>query len=192
MEESTTEGSKSKLIIVSVIVIILVIASIGIYLIGGGASGITAMEGREIAEQLALNWSDNATLVYVTGDPHQAIAYRYWNLTNNTINCLEVTVYTNKVTETRYTRCLHDEYPICNWTIDSDEAYEIAMDNENINSFMAHYPTLDSFSLATPRLDNNSVWYIYWCYNAGFDDPKWAQIQIDATTGEVLYVEADN
>ena len=192
MEESPVEGSKTKIIIASVIVIIIVIASIGIYLIGGGASGITAMEGREIAEQLALNWSDNATLVHVTGNPQQAFAFRYWDLTNNAINCLEVTVYTDKTAETRLTRCLHDEYPISNWTIDSDDAYKTAMDNEEIKSFMQHNPTLDSFSLASPISSNGSIWYIYWAYNAGIDDPKWAQIHIDATTGEVLYVDADN
>ena len=182
------ERSKTKLIIVSLVIIIIVVASFGFYLIKDGASveEITAKEGNNIANQAALNWSVNATLVYIAGNPQQAFAYRYWDLTNNTSNCLEVTVYTNKTTEMRNTRCLRDEYPICNWTLDSDEVYEIAMANDNIKSFMNHNPTLDSFVLANPTLGSNSVWYIQWAYNAGIDDPKWAQIQIDATTGEVI------
>lgn len=173
--------------------LIIIIATIGVFILSQNkfSNEIKASEGNVIAEQLALNWSDNATLVHITGKPQEAFAFRYWDTTNNAINCMEVTVYANKTTQTRLTRCLHDEYPISNWTIDSDEAYNIAMNNDKIKSFMRHNPALDSFSLASPTTTGNSVWYIHWAYNASIDDPKWAQIQIDANTGEVLYVEAD-
>ena len=200
MEESPTEGSKSKLIIVSVIVIILVIASIGIYLIGGGASGITAMEGKEIADEIALAW--NASAVLVGGGGSNEILndgratcwqFSYHNdLRGNGTYEFRVWVYTdgsNKAEEIRLNAPTNVN-AIVNWSLDSDSIMNIALQNSEINSFMKHNPTIDMFIIKGGA--DTSIWSIYWVYNAGFDDPKWAQIQIDANTGEILYVDADN
>jgi len=187
-------GMKYSEVLIIGVTFTLIIAAMGVFLLQNDniSNEITAKEGYTIAEQHAKNWSYNATLIYVTGNSQESFIFRFWDLTNNTINCLEIKVYTNKSITTRFTKSLHDEYPISNWTLDSDEAYKIAMNDAEIESFMKHNPMLDSFFLASPTSSGDSIWYIYWAYNAGIDDPKWAQIQIDATTGEVLYVEVDD
>jgi len=197
MEENPVEGSKTKLIIVSVIVIILVISSIGIYLMGGGASGITAMEGREIADEIALNWSANATLTRIQKGADMYGNFNGWGysyfdepIITNSTKCANIGIKTNGTTSIRISTVLGDRQPMGMWSIDSDVAYEIAKDNSAIKSFLLHRPVLDTFSLGNST--GTPTWYIEWGYNAWIDDPHWARIEIDANTGEVLFVEADN
>ncbi len=81
---------------------------------------------------------------------------------------------------------------INNWTIDSDEAYSTAMRNEKIKAFMNKYDDadVDIFSLSSSGNSGHPVWTIEWVDWGFMDDPHWAKIEIDATTGEVLYAEA--
>ena len=209
MEESPTEGSKSKLFIVSVIVIILVIASIGIYLIGGGASveGITAMEGSEIADEVALNWSANATLVSVRiagsmGDVGHFSAWYYVyaetsNVSDDT-ECVEIKITADGEHLISYEHILGPSRPILSWNIDSDEAYEVAKDHPEIKNYLSTYSgvVVESFSLGQGgTYGPNPVWYIHWedySIASTFENYHKAWVRIDAVTGEVLDIEFQN
>ncbi len=199
MEENPVEGSKTKLIIVLLIVIILVIASLGIYLMGGGASGITAMEGREIADDIAKNWSINATLTGIQkssnmdGDGRfNEWVYFYIDeiIITNTTKRAYIGINIDGTSSVRYSTVIVDCQPIGAFAIDSDKAYEIANDSSAIKSFLLHRPVLDIFSLGNST--GTPTWYIEWGYGSLIDGPQWARIEIDANTGEVLYVNADN
>lgn len=185
------------------VVVIVVLAGWVVLVNKPGPEGITAIEGREIADQIALNWSENATLIRVSqGEESQEGRCFSWFYTysdspviNN--NTLEIGITVNTNSQTTVTEegnisqfeLLNGVSIISKWVFDSNEAYEIAIDNSEIASFMNHNPKTDGFFLVNET--GNPTWFIDWTYDAGFDNPKWANIQIDANTGEVLYVEAD-
>ena len=124
----------------------------------------------------------------------KSLYYRYWNRTNTSGNILCLTVNKDGSVSERQSTKQPDEFPIFNWTIDSDEAYSIAMKNEKINEYIERYDdeVVDSFYLSGTE-NGDPVWRITWMASSGFvpDNPHPAEIQINATTGEVLYVDAD-
>jgi len=205
-EEWPVEGSKTKYILVALVVIVIVTASIGFYLIKDGASDIqpvSALDKIDFANQIATDWKSDSILYAVCMQEQNnngeitAWRYEYYspstaNIVNNNhtiYTCGKVYLFSNG---THIIKSFNSSniYPIDNWTIDSDDAYDIAMENSEITSFLHHEPCPFLFQLSNDSV--RSIWQIEWCYDAGFDDPKWAEIHIDANTGEVLYVEADN
>ena len=80
---------------------------------------------------------------------------------------------------------------IQNWSIDSDAAYKIAASNPAINSFI-NSPSCSFFGSYMIQINGTTQWCFSWNKAGILDDPKWADINIDATTGEVLYVEVDD
>ena len=201
-EEWPVEGAKTKYILVALVVIVIVTASVGYYLIKDGevgVDGITAMEGLDIANPLAKNWNTSAVLIVASKGSNmngngefQLWYYLYTNTQNftNTPQCLEIQVFSNGSYKLRYDAGIGDKRPINSYIIDSDKAYDIATAQSELKTFFIHNPMLDHMSLSNSS--GTPSWYIDWAYDAGFDNPKWAEIQIDANTGEVLYVEADN
>ena len=172
---------------------------------------ISALEAKDIAYPIATNWNNNATLVNVRGGGMNSEGYfskwifKYIEpvdalMTVNETDCIEIKVYSNgsyeSWTGTTGTGVVGDEKMIISWTIDSCQAFEIAYENDNIHSFLRQNPSVYVFSLHNATWEGHSTqkpaWFIEWTYDAGFDDPKWAQILIDANTGEVLYVDVDD
>lgn len=190
---------KSKILLTLLVIVTLVIIGIFLSIIPDEKEAITAMDGKIVADEIASNWSVNATLVGVrksgsanTQNQFQSWYYIYWDASNNSRphKCIEIRINTTGYTEHTFEDWSSPNIPIENWNIDNDNAYEIAINNENIKSFLKHNPIIDGFSLSSGS--NQAVWVIEWAYDAGIDDPKWARIEIDATTGEVLYVEVDD
>lgn len=190
MEENSVEGSKTKIIIASIIIIIIVIASIGIYLMKDGASGITALEGLESAIQ----HSNNGTLIYVQpayGQFYEGTAngwVYYFSYDNSNVSNREVSVYRNGTIAFKNSTISGNlTGEIESWVIDSDEAYEISLANSQIRDFKG-----DFADIILHNSDNGPLWAIRWSNYGLFDNPSWASIEIDATTGEILYVHVDN
>ena len=189
------EGSKTKIIIASVIVIILIIASIGIYLMNSGASGITAMEGREIADEVAIAHNNVSKLVYVHGIGEinsDGTAYKWRYTYANESNSLEVIIDSNGGYQMNELENPPSNAQIINWTLDSDKIIEIAYSNSIISQYLAEYRQVDLQSIAFAARLNSSVCSIEWVDWGFMDDPHSARIWIDATNGEVIDVEADN
>ena len=197
------EESKKRIVVISLaIIIVIVVASIGIYLFKGEASveGITALEGRVSANSIAQEWNSSAHLVGVRmSGQHEGyadpICYTYTNSTLGQIPVFFYEVYYNanltyEINTYTFYSPNGEDTPIVNWTIDSNDAFDIAKDNPEIAQFLRHNPMVDGVQLSAQS--GIPTWYILWTYDAGFDNPKSAQIKIDATTGEVLYVDADN
>lgn len=187
-------------VIVSIIVIALVFYGFHFQV---AEKGITAMEGKPIADEIARNWNANATLVSVreggkmlSEGRFSSWYYVYYNssIISRPMMCIEIKVYTDSRNETyTYELWSVEKMSIGGWTIDSDDAYKLATANDKIKAFFSKYsPYLDGFFLsASTYTQNKSVWFIDWCDPGFMDNPKWAKIEIDATTGEVLHVEAD-
>ena len=200
------EGTKTKYILVALVVIVIVAASIGFYLIKDGAintQSVSAFDKIDSANQIAINWKNDSVLYAICmqeqNNNGEITAWRYEyfspssaiivNINHTIYTCCKVYLFsngTNKINSFNSSNI----YPSDNLKIDSTDAYDIAMSNSEIEDFMHHDPGLFLFQLSNDSI--RSVWQIEWTYDAGFDDPKWAEIHIDANTGEVLYVEADD
>ncbi len=75
-----------------------------------------------------------------------------------------------------------EDFTIEDWNVDSDEAFEIALENDDFNSFMDLDPDLERFALSSST--GKAIWYMH----LKSDDDS-AFIEIDANTGEVLKIE---
>ena len=191
-EEWPVEDTKTKFILVALVVIVIVVASIGFYLIkdGAGVDGITALEGRAQADEISKNWNPSAKLVHVMimGETFFDGRSDKWGYSYS--DGFAVTVFENGSYYSGELEAPPSVIPVINWSTDSDEAYQIAQNNSAISRFLSHSPDVYGFFLSATT--GEPVWYIEWTYDAGHGDYKWANIEINATTGEVLYVEADN
>ena len=89
-----------------------------------------------------------------------------------------------------------------NWTIDCDEALNIIKSNEEFAEFYKNSPGLNivEMQLTSPDPDGyyrytNPIWYIYFegRYDDGMDNMygTYGEARIDATTGEVLWVNVN-
>ena len=192
---------KRKNMLLSILVVFVVVVSALMYYQtehGEDKNGITAMEAKAIADDVSLNWSKDATLVYVHGTresqdngKYMAWGFTYARSVNSNIS-IGIHVFSNGSTYEEIRTRYSFQYAIYNWTVDSDKAYSIALKNENIKAFLGKYPDaeVESFSLSSSGNSSHPVWKIEWVDWGFWDDPHWAKIQIDATSGEVLYAEA--
>ncbi len=183
------------------IIAILILSAIMLIHSQTNNKGMTAMEAKTEADKIAFEWNTSATFMGCgpCGDVNSEGKADCWSFSyqdrmdgNGTYE-FNVKIYYggHYETEVLWLNAPSSTQGIENWTIDSDEAYSIAMKNEEIKSFMERYhgAHVDSFSLSG-RQDGNPVWSIEWVDWGIWDDPHWAEIRMDATTGEVLYVEA--
>lgn len=169
------------------------------------SDGITAKEGYSKALEEALKWNQSAKLIQIRKNSQvingKASQWRYnFGVNNDKNNSIDIIVCVNgTVFSPRIYRVGPNYYFIENWTIDSDEAYNIAMSNPTIKTYLNKYGSdvhIYSFILGTHKapgeLYNKTVWGIEWYGDVtGDEDYKGAEIDIDAITGEVLYVKAD-
>ena len=202
MEEPKVEGNKSKAVIAVVVVFVIVFSAIGFFLFKGEASveGITALDGYEIADEIAMDWNVNNSLESVRPagiltDDGKFSAWNYAfsvNINSTTQNSLIVVVNMtgDYTTEEGGPHQVTYYKEISNWTIDSDKAYEIFLNNEEIASFMNNNAFISNFILMNTS-SGNSFWYIQ---SSDISDGtlRMANIEIDATIGEVLHVHVDS
>ena len=160
-------------------------------------SGISAFEGKEIADPIALEWNENATLFEIRGHHKNKGLSDYWfygyiypNISENDTG-FSICVFNDNSFRSRDCEILIEKKPICNFSIDSTDAYDVAILNEKIKAYLAKYKGhINHFVLW--NIDNIH-WRIEWEIDAtGNEDYKRAEIHIDANTGEVLYVEASD
>ena len=160
--------------------------------------GLTAIEGKTIADDIAYEWNSSALLGSVRTIEYAKLdglsdywIYGYLNPYNYSY-FVDITVFASGETEVKhYNISLNVSYDASkwNWNIDSDDAYDIIISDPTIKQFKSKYGVGSlEFSLG----GSNPYWYVSLHASRLFDDPKSAEIQIDATTGEVLYVEVDD
>ena len=189
------------------IIFVLIIFSLCIFYFKGisdNEKGITALQGEDIADNIAKEWNQNATLAHVSRGTYEMYdggkfeSWYYVFFVNFTYPSsekgLSIRVFSDGRVETSEMETAYEDYPLKNWTIDSDEAYSIAMKNEKMTEYMNRYgdATVDSFYLTMPSENSpHPVWNIYFMAGGADLSPHNANISIDATTGEVIYVKAD-
>ena len=185
MEENAAPGKNWKPMLAVAVVAVVVVAAVGVYWMGQSQEPVqSALGGRLLAEQTALNWSKNATLNEVRVKPGVSITYQFWDLSNNTDNHIEVTITKENEVFTQIVNPYFTFVPIENWTIDNEEAYDIASSLDEVQE-IASKGELRSFYLHRVAETENPVWMIWWDYQ--LTD---IGVCIDAISGEVLGVNS--
>ena len=204
------EEKRTSLILISLAVVsIIIIASLIIIILDSSELDvITALEGRDIAEPIALSWHDDAVLEHIVmtdkniNGKSNSWRYRFYspssaNTTNNytQYDVLSVSTYSNGTLDSYTSITGIIQGNITNWTIDSDEAYEIAKNNRMIANWLSKYQPSFRIDLWGDGIyGSNSVWDFYFddmSLASVFENYHRAEIHIDAHTGEVLFVDDD-
>ncbi len=191
-----------KKVLIAILVVILVLSGALYYIHTGekeNEKGITAMEGAKIANKNAEIWNSRASLVYVTGMGEiysygKCDKWRYTYSDNNPdLNLskgFEVIVFENGSSIEREIDHPPATHEIDSWKIDSTKALEIAKSSDNIRTYLEKHDDAYIESVVLTANESGCAWSISWMSWGFWDDPQSAVINIDATTGEVLYVEA--
>lgn len=146
MEDSKILKRQPHLILI-LPVIIIIISALFYVVFFNEASGITALEERAVADNLAKEWNESAELVNVmgmgeiySGGRCEKWGYSYTS-NNPDINLSKGFAVTICANGTIYSGELRPPSPsiINNWLIDSDEAMEIAKSNPEIKQFLNKY-----------------------------------------------------
>ncbi len=180
--------------------IILVITGAFIYFQDSAHEGITAMDAKNITYNSAKIWHPNAVVVHMRSGylyssgraPYWFVAYAKPTIIGASTEFVEYKVDAEgTITGVWHSSGKYRGQSLeTNWTIDSDEAYEIAISNYKIKKFLRKYDDAFVSSATLGGTSNRSVWVISWRSWGIFDNPHSARIEIDASTGEVLHVDA--
>jgi len=198
--------AKKRIVIFLIVAMLIMIPVISVYIQHTDSQKsiekITAMNGKSMADKIAFEWNNSATFVGggLCGEINNEGRATCWtfayqnNMNGNGTYEFNVKVYYNgeNKTEILWLNAPTSTGRIEEWTIDSDKAYSIALKNESIKAFLDKYPDaeVDLFSLSSGN-SSHPVWTIAWVDWGFWDDPHWAKIQIDATTGDVLSADAN-
>ena len=197
---------ENKITILVVMLLVVVALGSGCVEDGGDSNtdnGITAMEGKEITDRIAYNWTPDAKLIGIhKGDemvsPGKCLMwfFYYYNSSNQSLpyHYIKIEMYSNGdaisivLNNWWFT---NKSKPIENWTIDSEDAYNIAINNNEIKKWLEinDKAKVEGFHLVN-SYDNytNPRWVIQIDNYEKGNDGIFATIDIDAITGEVLEV----
>ena len=174
---------------------------------------MSAFEAKVISDDVALNWHNDSELkrVGTFGNAVKGEGIRGWSFryespvtiktmgNHLTIEQIDVYVFSDQTTQVSFDSISFINSTgksITNWTIDSTQAYEIALENSVIKSFYDRYDKIgtgSSLSYSQP-FPNRLSWDIQFVavedipYSQDlepFTGPT-ARIYIDATTGQVI------
>jgi hypothetical protein len=200
---------KIRRIVVIAIVIMIVISALALLLIHEKPHGITAMEAVELSNAPAKEWNENCELVnvgitdftvnstfYQNGSNGQ---YDKWFCVyavrpNGSANASSITfkVFSNGtvIEQNRVEYSGIFDYGsefISNWTIDSDEAYEIALSDVRVQEWLQKHPESRIQLFYINKMDI-TMWSIFWVDKSGPDSGH-LSVGIVANTGEIFVTE---
>ncbi len=198
--------NKTQVLAIVLLAIIIVISILAVVLFTGNSEGITAMEAIEISDEYANNWNVNSALInigitdYFEGPSYIPDGknghYNEWycvyavpstNSTNASSISLKVCsngTVTELIINNNSGIFEYGNEFISNWTIDSDEAYEIAWNYVDTQDWLEQHPESYIQFFSINHMDY-TVWHITWMdksdSNYGF-----MSVGIVADTGEVI------
>jgi len=209
-----------KYALIAVVVVIILIVPIFYYFFvfkhTSSPQGISALEGKTIADKVAKNWSSDAKIVWIfTGRSEMlrdgfALAWGYFyikNLTNGSQAYLWLGIDKNYQVSV--------EEGICEWkrldfegveVIDSTTVFKIIMENESGSNFFNTWDEIDTFGCELSRekwevlmryykppdylnKTEHPLWYLSFHGYTWIYEGEQLVIYIDGVTGEILYME---
>ena len=205
-----TNGKNKKVIIIT-IVIVLIIVSVGIYALTqtNDAEGMSAQEAKNISDNIVQNINITLPLyrISATGSMYNAypngeiddsgnssiwsFTYCKTNETTHVVELFEIFVFSNGSSRAvceNYSGAYFNVTPVNNWSIDSNEAFEIAKNNEAVKEFRSTYSGeyINVFALYWDEECQREVWKLTWRYEGPLDNIEQVTILIDANTGNIL------
>jgi hypothetical protein len=215
-EECSVDFTKKSKIIVAVHIVISLVA-IFIFLLYHYHPltheikiNYTPKEGLLIANDIAQDWSENASLYKVEAYPsycHEITSWVYFYINSSEIlnpqDELIVHVYENNSAEYYENMFYHSEYgpeyvtTFSNWTVDADEAIGTIWGNNGFQSYLqqAPNPRLVSLTLIVDEYDANPTWYFHFeqQYVLPVDNifSVSSRVDIDSNTGRILNINTN-
>ena len=192
--------SKKMKILLAIILSSLCLASLFmIHNVSNEDRGISALDGLNVANERAREWNPDASLVYVTGmgiySNGKCDKWRYTYSDNapdiNMSKGFEIIVFWNGAYEEREKDHPPATHEIDKWNIDSTKALEIAKSSRHMRTYLEKHDDAYIESIVLTANESGCAWSISWMSGGFLDNPQTAVINIDATTGEVLYVDVD-
>ena len=195
-------GKKTRILICCIVVVIIVVSAIVVFFVTQKQpSYITAKEGFEKAEPIAKKWNNASNLCIVypryisqDGKSEQWVYIFEAPFSKGIRGELTIKIYSNGNVNT-------EEYYggnfipglnfVPNWTIDSDEAMEIAKKNKTIAEYLSKCPQAGIDMCLRPDETYSCVWWIKFDYPVPVGEGSYyAEIRIDGHTGKVLSAKA--
>lgn len=188
-------------LITTVIIVVLFIGLtsfiVGCYCweLSNGEKGISALQGKKIADTYAFSWCSGASLLtidcgeMIKDGYFSSIRYEYWNNTDSSNNSLEITVDNHFNTVCRVGGYQRHRTPVSDSITDSPEIFSNFRSNSEVDSFLSvNGGYAENFYLYYDVDYNTTVWYIHW-YSGGFmDDPHSISALFNASTGATIKV----
>jgi len=188
-----------KLLIATFLIILIFILSIVSFRLINDNNGLTAMEGKSIADNIAQDWNTSAELVTIhsiggADNSGMCLEWRYtyanFNGSANASRALDVIVSQNGSWTINERARPPTPHRLTNWTYDSDQIVTLAKKESEIQQYLNKFPNAKIESMAlSSGLNEQHTWYILWSDPGFMDDPHSAVIKLDANTGAVLYVD---
>lgn len=202
--KNKTKKLKSIHVIIICIIVISLIAILFYNMVQIKEEGITAMEGYEKAEAIALEWNATAELVEVNSfwatdyeGNSSAWSYTFYDSQSQFISDsgsfmyfkLFVKIYSNGTVFEREFSGLQS-HVIESWNIDSNESYQIALENEQVSTFVSS-PTAELQSLELNYFYNQTCWNIIWKDLEFYEEDRSYKLlaYINASNGEIVSIE---
>jgi len=162
--------------------------------------GLTALEAKPVADKLVEPWSIDPFLLsaqgYDMGDNGTFHSwfffYGKWNYMNQ-LKGFGVSIYSNGTNRTRLMDGRYYYNPVVNVTVDSDDAFNIALTNDSLQDFIKGNNT-DFNGMILNKKSHNITWKMDWLYTIP-GDPYYnvfAKVSVNAQTGEIEYVHIED
>ena len=201
--------NKTQAYVIVLIAIIIVISTLAIVLYTAKSEGITAMEALEYSDAYAYEWNEDGELfsmgvIDYSVPPHDLDGeegrYNEWfclyavptnNGTNTSSILFKVDSNGTVIEQGRAEDSNLFEYSyngfVSNWTIDSNEAYDIAMENSDVLNWLEQHPDakLNLFNINHMDYLGETAWRISWIDKSD-SNYGYMSVCIVADTGEVI------
>ena len=204
LKTQAIKNRRNRLLVAVTICIALCLILAGVVIVYWNSRGMTAFEGKEYADETILSICRDGALVSVKG---RGIAndgrctqwvFEYLSPSNN--KTYEISVYDNG-TVVSTSRDIADgrlSVEITDWTLDSTDAFDLAKKDIIFSRFRSeNVETIGEIYLRYLDIEisgyyiNQTTWFFSLWSGALFDDPKSAEIYVDASNGEIVYVNAN-
>ncbi len=190
--------------VICIIVCSIIALSTISYFLGTQDENVNLVPASEYINQanfIAKEWNNSSKCVVIIGaetdNTGLATIWRYSFVTSysngSTSDGLDVIFY-SKGNYSVNERSPPSQVPITNWTIDSNEAVDIALTNNSIAQYLLKYSkaSINKISfIGDLNVTDGCIVSIEWTDQGFIDNPHNARIWIDATSGKVIQVECD-
>jgi len=186
-----------------ILILVLIMFSMGCIEFDSNEERIAAHRAKEITDEYVSKLNESYIFVQVrSGSVNEHGLAKYWFVVysmegniGDLTDTIELKVYSDgEVIEIPRSNSRYVGDASQNWVIDSSEAVSISRSNSTVKRWLSEYDDGDIERIGlglNKEFSDNPIWVINWSSWGLFDDPKHLRVILDAHTGEVIEVDAD-